>query len=405
MPLHLRRLLLALSVAAFAATPLTTPPAVADGAEASYVAGGTAAVRNGGSTTLDEGVMTCTDVGGYRGAGGFCLPFGGGDAVRVADQVAGENVAFQVCLDQNGDGACTSPDEAPSCPDVVVFSHDDNGAFFNPVGPLPTGFDPGCGYGAFPGYVVFLCEGVHADFTLLPHVHPATAGTATVTSGGEGLGTFCGADPGEAPVRKRYRYETTPSACRFVAVSQRDVLGPAAFAGAVTGGPVDGTAYGLAPLTPVTLTCTIRANGTVVATASYPSTGIGVLPPAAIAFATSLSARVEVCATLAHPGGTIPVDCATARAGDAPSSAERGLVDRVAGRREVRDNASPVLCPALGSLAGGYGTFTIAPDGDVLTADGTLYDCPPVTGGGSGGPSGDGLPQVVSYFVGGVGVL
>ena len=183
-----RHALVASALAAcLAFVPGAAPGALA-GDEGSYVAGATVVARDGSVTTVDEGVVVCNDLSGV-GVGGFCVGFGGGDSVALTDLAAGENVAFQVCVDNSGDGLCTSPEFGP-CADVIAFSHDD-GHFYNPVGPLPTGFAPGCS-GGFPGYVVFICQGVHGTDLSPPHAHPATGGTGVVTTGGEGSGDFCG---------------------------------------------------------------------------------------------------------------------------------------------------------------------------------------------------------------------
>ena len=197
------RSMLAFAVGALVVLAPTSSPAPAYAADpARYVSGGTVAARVNGGATVDEGYVVCDD-GSGTGAGGFCVPFGGGDAVWIDDESAGENVAFQVCVDNSGDGVCTSPDSGP-CADSVVFSHADDGSFFNPVGPVPTGFAPGCGAGAYQGYVVFLCEGLHV-FGASAHTHPATTGTGGVTTGGEGSGNFCGGNP--QPSRKAYLHE------------------------------------------------------------------------------------------------------------------------------------------------------------------------------------------------------
>ena len=165
-----------------------------------YAAGGTAVGRVGGQTFVDNGGAVC-DRTHRAGSGGVCLPFGGGNGVEVLDAVHGQNVAFQVCVDNNHDNICGfSPFDAVGsttgpCADDIVFSHNDAGAFYNPVGPVPGGFRTGCatpaGSRSWNGYVVMLCEGAHDT-----HQHPATTGTARVTGSPEGVGTFCGApDP------------------------------------------------------------------------------------------------------------------------------------------------------------------------------------------------------------------
>jgi hypothetical protein len=165
-----------------------------------YISGATAVVKDAsGPPTIDDGVVICTSGGGV---GGACVPFGTGDSIAVLDDAAGPDVAFQVCIDNNGDSVCTfQPGSTEPCGDDVFFSHDDFNNFYNPLGRLPTSFRPGCP-GGFPGYVVFLCEGVHTPKGGgAPHVHPATAGSTTLTTGGTGFGNFCG---GPAVV-KRYQ--------------------------------------------------------------------------------------------------------------------------------------------------------------------------------------------------------
>ncbi len=177
-----------------------------------YVTGGTAVAKQSGQPpAADSGALACNAADG-SGVGGACVPFGPGDSVLVNDTANGTGVAFQVCLDNDGDGVCTSPDVSQPCPDQIFFSHDDAGNFFNPLGPLPPSFLPGCPGGAWPGYVVFICQGAHVAGAASPispiadasgHVHPATTGTASLTTGGTGFGTFCGGAK-QAPSRKAY---------------------------------------------------------------------------------------------------------------------------------------------------------------------------------------------------------
>ncbi len=174
------------------------PPAApaAPGDPHPYVGGATAVVRSGDQTPVDEGTVVCDPDG--ESLGGACVPFseaGPDPFVLVLDDILGEQVAFQVCIDNDGDGSCAWDPEAP-CGDDVYFSHDDDGNFHNPLGPLPTGFRPGCaGNGGFPGYVVFLCQGAHVPEGDASHVHPATSGTvSSLDSAGPpnaGLGDFC----------------------------------------------------------------------------------------------------------------------------------------------------------------------------------------------------------------------
>jgi hypothetical protein len=179
------------------------PPVVPPGVDLGdrYAAGGTTVARQSGQTAVDNGFALC-DATHRAGTGGVCLPFTGGNGVHVLDAVHGENVAFQVCVDNNHDNFCGfNPFDVPAstgpCADDIVFSHDDNGAFHNPVGPVPTGFRAGCaqpaGARSWNGYVVILCEGAHDT-----HQHPATTGVAKVDGAPEGTGTFCGI-PDPAP--------------------------------------------------------------------------------------------------------------------------------------------------------------------------------------------------------------
>ena len=183
-----------LAVASFATlASLAVPGTAAQSApSATYLAGGTVVAKEQGRPpAADEGAVVCLPLdvtGNNLGAGGGCVAFG--KSVRVTDVRYGTAVPFQVCVDNDGDGVCTSPDFG-SCADQVFFSHDDNGANHNPLGPLPGGFAPGCPGGAWHGYVVYLCNGVHTAGGA--HAHPATAGTIeSLAVPGTGYGTFCG---------------------------------------------------------------------------------------------------------------------------------------------------------------------------------------------------------------------
>jgi hypothetical protein len=178
-----------------------------------YVSGGTAVYRENGQTRVDDGATVCFTATN-SGIGGACLPFGTPNgAVGVVDAVSGTEVAFQVCIDNNGDGVCTDRGQKPNgegCQDQVYFSHGDDGLFHNPLGPLPTSRAPGCATtGGWNGYIVFVCEGVHTvpNGTASggqPHVHPATTGTISNAPAGTGYGNFCGASR-ETVVEKDYR--------------------------------------------------------------------------------------------------------------------------------------------------------------------------------------------------------
>ena len=197
------RLLVVLAAVAVA-VPLATPSSANRGGRASYDGAGTVVVKDAGKpATLDEGVTVCR-TGAPEGFGGACLPFAPAPAqVHVLDDAFGEDVPFQVCIDNNGDGLCVSPDKGP-CADGIFFSHDDEGIHHNPVGPLPGGFTPGCPGGPWKGYVVFLCNGVAHNTGGGSHSHPATSGTITSSSGlGEGVGNFCGGST-QDPSNKQY---------------------------------------------------------------------------------------------------------------------------------------------------------------------------------------------------------
>lgn len=182
----LRTLMLAL-----AATALVAAPALAG----TYVGGGTFVVATPLGTVLDNGGVVCQGTNG-DGIGGGCLLFPEatreGGFVAVKDQVAGLSVAFQVCIDNNGDGICGGPQGLGGrCFDQIFFSHSDGGVFHNALGPLPTRFLEGCP-GGFPGYVVLLCQGEHVERDGSAHSHALTRGSIQLASKGTGYGTFCG---------------------------------------------------------------------------------------------------------------------------------------------------------------------------------------------------------------------
>ena len=188
------RLFLAMAALAVAA-PLASPSSANREYRAEYTGAGTLVVKEPGQpATVDKGAVVC-HTGSATGEGGACVRFLPGTppyaAVHVLDDTFGEDVPFQVCLDNNGDGRCLSPDTGP-CADQIFFSHDDEGGHHNPVGPLPPGFRPGCPGGLWHGYVVYLCNGVHGT-GLGGHSHPATTGSiTTVNQQGEGFGNVCG---------------------------------------------------------------------------------------------------------------------------------------------------------------------------------------------------------------------
>ncbi len=177
-----------------------------------YVAGGVLVTRGdlladitGNPAPVDDGGAVCSLSG--PDVGGACIDFGTTSNlfVRVDDAGSGTDVAFQVCIDNDGDSACGSPAFLP-CGDDLFFSHDDSGGFHNPLGPLPTGFRSGCPGGPHNGYVVLLCEGVHAPAADDPHAHAATTGTVSLDSSGTGFGDFCGPN-GQQGAGQIKRYE------------------------------------------------------------------------------------------------------------------------------------------------------------------------------------------------------
>lgn len=162
----------------------------------SYVGGGTFVVKTQFGTILDNGGVVCHGTNG-GGVGGGCLPFPSaasreGGFVRVMDGSAGAAVAFQVCIDNNGDGLCGGPLQEGPCNDQIFFSHNDEGRFFNALGPLPTTFLRGCEEnGGHKGYVVLLCQGAH-EVNGSSHTHTLSQGSIGLADKGEGYGDFCG---------------------------------------------------------------------------------------------------------------------------------------------------------------------------------------------------------------------
>ncbi len=167
--------------------------------------GVTGGPTGGGQLILaDKGAVVCTDAGfgagTAAGEGGVCIPFDelDGDSVLVVDDMVGTAVAFQVCVDMDGDSACTGGIAnlaPPGCEDHIVFSHRSRGNMnINPLW-IPPDFRSTyelCGSSGFPGYVVMICAGV--DSTPSPHAHTATSGAVTGTiTGGSPSGDFCGA--------------------------------------------------------------------------------------------------------------------------------------------------------------------------------------------------------------------
>jgi len=199
------RVLLVLTVLASGAA-LALPSSAAQGTYAAeYSAPGTLVVKQAGQPpAADTGVLVCSRSQQTLSVGGGCVSFGPGPdfaSVVMLDAVMAHDVAFQVCIDNNHDGACVSPDRGP-CADQIFFSHNDEGQFFNPLGPLPVKHKDGCPGGVWDGYVVFLCTGAHAAGTT--HNHAATRGSILTRTGpGTGFGTFCGGST-QDPSNKSY---------------------------------------------------------------------------------------------------------------------------------------------------------------------------------------------------------
>ncbi|HEU0132452.1 MAG TPA: hypothetical protein VFQ85_15820 [Mycobacteriales bacterium] len=286
MPTAPRRIVL--TVAAFAAAAMAAvAPAAHATVVARYAAATTGVVRDGNGTVFDNGAVVCDTVHN-AGTGGVCLPFGGGDAVAVHDDVLGEDVAFQVCVDNNGDGLCGPSSPADPCPDQISFSHSDDGSFFNPVGPLPTGFLPGCTGGRWQGYVVFLCEGTHAVGA--PHEHTALTGTATVSGSGEGSGNFCFAQLSS----KAYFVQDEGNLTCGMA-SSNDGSGavnqdPDGQIGQVAGGP-----WRTGAGDPVEVLCSIVATSSHLYPGLAGGRGSGVVPPTLMAFSVAPGTPVYLC--------------------------------------------------------------------------------------------------------------
>ncbi|HWG90998.1 MAG TPA: hypothetical protein VNZ52_09155 [Candidatus Thermoplasmatota archaeon] len=220
--------LLILATALALVTLPATSAIVPVGPSKSYVGAGTIVTNfnlaatpgtAGQITIADNGAVTCEDTnrdGIYEsGTGGACITFaefgtkGNGIYVRDAS-VADKDLAFQVCLDANGDGLCGNPAGSVTsgstdyCQDRIFFSHSTrDGSNANPLGLNRAYFDYiwgpaglNCGAnGGFPGFVVILCAGVHGGASLAQHTHHVTRGTITPISDAPQMsdaGDFCG---------------------------------------------------------------------------------------------------------------------------------------------------------------------------------------------------------------------
>ncbi|HEX9695143.1 MAG TPA: hypothetical protein VGB64_02375 [Actinomycetota bacterium] len=182
-------------------------------AQADVVIGGGTVVakEQGAGPAVDNGTLVC-EPGTGIGTGGACLDFTLGGFVEVLDALNGHNVAFQVCIDNDGDGICVDDKfNSSPCADRMFFSHDDAGFFHNPLGPLPTSMSCGPTASGWNGYVVFLCEGVHVTSNGstgggTPHAHETTVANVSATGPlpPSGYGDFCGTAGRQEPVRKPY---------------------------------------------------------------------------------------------------------------------------------------------------------------------------------------------------------
>lgn len=172
----------------------SAPHGVAD----TYTGGATFVARDGtGGTIADAGGVVCDGSGGGNSVGGACIPWSaGGTAISVVDDEPsiGTDVAFQVCVDHDGNRQCGGSPTVGGCDDALVFSHFDDGTFSNPLAVPSPGFKSGCP-GGFPGWVVFICEGAH-NVGVDAHEHAATSGTITsVSTTGGASGQFCNNPP------------------------------------------------------------------------------------------------------------------------------------------------------------------------------------------------------------------
>ena len=209
------RALFALTLVGLLATTLSQPGEAFPPNSGAYTGPGTIVLGvntndllgNGDTLILaDNGAVTCTNTdfagGNAAGLGGICIPFNElvHDSVYVEDDLYGStNLAFQVCVDNNGDSICTGNGESffnlGGCSDLIAFSHDSQtGLFHNPLW-IPPWFEiqwSWCNPGnAFPGYIVIVCAGV--DTFPTPHQHDAGNGRIyNVQTGGTGHGNFCG---------------------------------------------------------------------------------------------------------------------------------------------------------------------------------------------------------------------
>jgi hypothetical protein len=190
---------------------------------------------------------------------------------------------------------------------------------------------PGCGFGAWDGYVVFLCEGTHTA-GLSAHSHAATSGTGRVTTGGEGSGNFCGGSSAQPSV-KHYEFDLQAPVTRIV-----NGDGTCTFRGAdnatITGGQntvsgdLTGTVVSTTPGESVTLRCTVRVDGVEVAATP---TGVGTGAATASGQATFTAdegSTIEICAE-GTKGAEPFTECVPATTSQVPPQEVPDLIEQI----------------------------------------------------------------------------
>lgn len=182
-------------------------PATAGYYEEEYTTSGTV---EDPTATSQAGVVKCGGIGGS--VGGACIPFPmegrlnpdwEGVYITVRDYgPSSHRIPFQVCMDNDGDERCVA-DPAAECGDRIWANHNDDGTFHGSIGPLPAEYPSGCPGRNATGYIVIVCQGVHApgDPVSSGHAHPASQGRvkAYINDAGKPIpqGDFCtGSAPG-----------------------------------------------------------------------------------------------------------------------------------------------------------------------------------------------------------------
>ena len=128
-----------------------------------------------------------------------------------------------------------------------------------------------------------------------------------------------------------------------------------------------------------TVTCEVRVNATVVASAS--GSGHGVVAFARpLTFAAGDDDVVSMCTVVDFRSDATPnsVDCGEAVAYQFPPQWVLAYLDYAVGAYSQAGMAlDPVACQALRALAPGAGEVTVNDQGDVFVAGEPLWDCPP----------------------------